>query len=743
MKRTTLSLLVAGLFVAAPEASAQMQVSGSVSGGVLSSNFNTEKNGYKFDEYRDLDSGATLGADIRGESSTYFLRFFGENIGRDDQFMELKGGKYGAFKYSLYNNDIIHNLTHNAISPFAGIGSKNLTFTPPISTNTATWTTFDYKIKHENYGGTFELQSSIASPFYFRATANQKETKGIKPIGSPGTSPGGPNYELPAYVNFLTTDASAEAGYATRSTQYSLNVSWSKFESRDDMITWRNAAIATPAAFTPIGPLPQTLANVENTTLAADNNVWKVAANAMWKQLPMGSTLALRGTYSKLTNDVPIALAAVAVTGTEGRIVDTNPSSTNFRGDILYKSFSASLTSQWSRAFDSRIYWNWAKKDNHSTAVVYTPINRVTGLPAQTCDLNVATGATFTTCSTELFHYKKDNLGIDLQYRVNPHNRISGGWDYLDTTRERVDFDRTKDNKVYVEWKNSSLDALTAKVKYQRLHRRSDFLLGGLNPANAAPSAGQTLVSATNNVFFEKNLIRFDLANNDQDLFKLVLDASPRPFLDLGAELIVKDNKYKNVVLGRSKDNREELYLTAGFGDPKQFRVSVFFDFEATRYESTHWVGNTDPATFPAAVSGTRYLWNGKVKDKNYVLGIGADWPYSERLKFRGSFVWQDTDGTVDLASNTALAPLQNVPNYDSFRRNTLDLRGTYALNKNFDLTLGYAYDRFRYSDIQMDGYRYTVGGPAVTSTAFFSGAYAFQNYNANIVYATLKYNIQ
>ena len=86
---------------------------------------------------------------------------------------------------------------------------------------------------------------------------------------------------------------------------------------------------------------------------------------------------------------------------------------------------------------------------------------------------------------------------------------------------------------------------------------------------------------------------------------------------------------------------------------------------------------------------------------------------------------------------------VQNVPNYDSFRRNTLDLRGTYALNKNFDLTLGYAYDRFRYSDIQMDGYRYTVGGPAVTSTAFFSGAYAFQNYNANIVYATLKYNIQ
>lgn len=735
MKRTTISLLVAGLFVAAPGALAQMQVSGSVSGTVLSTDIKTEKNPFRFEEYRDLDSGVSLGADIRGETDTYFLRFFGENIGRDDQFMELSGGKYGAFKYSLYNNDIIHNLTRNAISPFSGIGSKTLTFTAPLSTNPATWTTFDYKIKHENYGGTFELQPSASSPFYFRATANQKETKGIKPIGTPGTSPGGPNYELPAFVNYTTTDASAEVGYATRATQYSLNVSWSKFESHDDTITWRNPAIGTPAAATAIGPAPQTLANIENITLAADNNLWKVAGNAMWKQLPMGSTLALRGTYSKLTNSVPVALAAVAVAtvagSPTGQIVNTNPSSTNFNGEVINKSVSASLTSQWSRALDSRIYYNWSEKDNHSTAIVYTPINRVTGLPAQTCDLNPVTGAGLTTCSTELFHYKKDNAGVDLQYRINPQNRVSGGWDYLDTTRERLDFERTKDNKVYLEWKNGSLDWLTAKVKYQHLDRKADFGFSNLNPA------------LSNNNFFNFYLKRFDLAGNKQDLLKVVLDANPQPFLDLGAELILKDNKYKDVTLGRSKDTREEVYFTAAYGDPKKFRVSAFFDFEATRYDSTHWVGAPNAATFPAPISATRYLWNGKVKDKNYVLGIGADWPYSERLKFRGSLIWQDTDGSVDLASNTALAPLQNVSNYDTFRKTTLDLRGTYSFNKNFDLTLGFAYERFRYTDIQMDGYRYTLGGPAVTSTAIFSGAYAFPDYNATIVYATLKYNIR
>ena len=737
MKRTTISLLVAGLFIAPGAAMAQMQVSGSVSGTVLSTEVKSERNPFRFDEYRDLDSGGTLGADIRGEGDNYFLRFFGENIGRDDQFLELRGGKYGSFKYSLYNNDIIHNLTHDARTPFTGVGSKTLSFPgAAVNTNPATWTTFDYKIKHENYGGTFELQPSAHSPFYFRATANQKETKGIKPIGTAGTSPGGPAYELPAYVNYLTTDASAEIGYATKTSQFGITVSWSKFESRDDAITFRNASIANPAAATLIGPAPQTLANMENVTLAADNSLWKVAANALWKQLPMGSTLALRGTYSKLTNSVPVALASLAVAGTTGQIVNTNPSSPTFNGEVVNKSASVSLTTQWSRALDSRIYLNWAEKDNHSTAIVYTPTNRVTGAATQGCDLNPVTGAGLTTCSTELFHYKKNNVGIDLHFRIDPSNRVAGGWDYLDTKRERHDFEHTKDNKWYLEWKNSSLDLLTARVKYQHLDRDSQFLLGGLNPALSA------------NNFFNFYLKRFDLAGNDQDLFKVSLDSTPLPFLDLGAELIWKSNKYKGVTLGRTKDQREELYLTVGYGDPKTFRVSTFFDFEATRYDSTHWVGNPVAATFPAPVSATQYLWKGRVRDKNYVLGIAADWPYSERLKFKGSLIWQDTDGTVDLASNTPLAPLQNImspPGYDSFRKTTLDLRGTYSFDKSFDLTFGAAYERFRYNDIQMDGYSYTVPlVPATaTGTSLLSGAYAFQNYNATIVYLTLKYNIR
>jgi len=641
--------------------------------------------------------------------------------------MELKGGQYGVYKYSLTNNNIIHNLTSNAITPFSGVGTKNLTFSvaPGLASpaaailNTANWGRFDYSVKHENLGGTFELQSSAASPYYFRATANQKETTGVKPFGQAVSSPGGQAIELPQVVAYTTTDASAEAGYATKTSQLSLNLSWSKFKDNNDFFNWRN-------------PLLTAGVNTERTTIAADNQLWKAALNGMWKQLPMGSTLALRGTYSKTSNSLPISPTGLAVSGTTGQAVNMNASSNTFNGEVINQSFSASLTSQLATSLDSRVYWNWTDRKNKSTEIVMAPKNAVTAAVTQTCDLNPVTGASLTTCSNELFHLKKDNLGVDLQYRVNQQNRVSGGWDYVDTERERLDFEKTKDNKVYVEWKNNSLEVLTAKIKYQHLDRDADFRLGGLDPALSA------------NNFYNKYVKRFDLAGNKQDLVKLVLDATPVDFLDLGAEVIMKSNRYKDVSLGRKSDDREELYLTASYGDPKKFRVTIFADYEQTKYDSRHWVGAPDPATFPAGVSTSRYLWTAEVKDKNYVVGLAGDWPYSERLKFKGSWIWQQTNGTVDQTANFPGVVFVNIPAYDTFRKHTLDLRGTYSVDKSYEVTFGVAHENYKFTDAQMDNYQNTPTNAAGTANlGIFTGAYAKPSYNANVVYTSLKYMFQ
>lgn len=123
------------------------------------------------------------------------------------------------------------------------------------------------------------------------------------------------------------------------------------------------------------------------------------------------------------------------------------------------------------------------------------------------------------------------------------------------------------------------------------------------------------------------------------------------------------------------------------------------------------------------------------------MVGLGADWPYSDRLKFKGSLIWQETDGTVDFAVNTPLFIPQNIGAYDSFRKIALNLNAVFAVDKNFDLTLGYAYENYKFMDAQMDGYRYTPVTGA--NQNLLSGAYAFPDYNAHIGYVTLKYKFR
>lgn len=717
MKAKTISLVLAGLFAAAaaPIAQAQLKVSGSVTAGALGTSENSG-NAFRLHEYRDLKGGAVVGVELRGETDTDYFVFFGENLGRDDQYAQFRGGTYGFFKYSVERKDIIHNLTFNAITPYRGIGSNFLTLgAAPASIVTSTWTPFDYSIKHENSGAAFEL--SMNSPWYFRANANQKQTQGIRPMGFGLTTGGGPGVELPVPVNYTTTDFAAEGGYSTRTTQYSVNFSHSSFRDHIDFVTWQHPGVTA-------GP------NLERSTTSADNELWKLAANALWKQLPMESALALRGTYSKLSNSLPVEqgfLTANLTTGV-GTAQTSGPSTGTFNGEIIDKTLSASLTSQPTRALDSRLYWNWTKKENHSTHVTFTPSTATAA-----CDYNNVTKTVLATCSNHLFEYRKHNVGAELRYRVNPQNRIGGGLDYTDIKRERFDSDDTEDMKLFVEWKNSTFELASGKIKYQRLQRRSNFLLANYG----LPAQIQSI---------ERYIARFDVADVDQDSLKLVVDSSPAPFVELGGEIILKNNDYKNTLIGRTKDTRQELYLTASFGDPKRFRLSAFFDVEATRYDSFHRAADTGSCAAGCSPfdpnSAANYNWTARVKDKNYVVGLGADWPYSERLKFKGALTYQDTDGTVDFASlRTPLIPLQSIPNFDSFTKRALNLKGIYALDKNFDLTVGFAHERYRYSDLSFDGYRYTLGG--ATARNYYSGAYAFPNYNANIGYFTLTYKLQ
>ena len=677
------------------------KVSGSAGLTVRSSSQNaTDK--AKLNEYRDLDNGLIGDFNVKGRGSEYYVDAFGENIGRDDRYLDVKGGKYGVFKYRLFDDNIVHNWAFGALTPYSGAGSSLLTANLP-NLDTTTWNSVNLREKRGNIGGMFEFSNN--SPWYLRAEANQVAQRGLKLIGG---NQGNDHLEgfvdKPFPVDYKTQNFSLDGGYATKQGQFSVNVLHSRFSNSNELLNWSNANFG----------------GLDTTTLPANNVYTKFGANGVIRQLPMGSSLAGRLSYSNAKNSVPIAATAL----NDGGVFDpTNADRSSFDGKIVQKTASLSLQSNLTKALDSRVYWNWFRKDNRSPVVTSTGLT-----PGLECDGG--------DCVSRTFGYKKNNLGIDAGYRFNPQNKLALGLDFVDRTRNRVDSDQTKDRKASVEYRNSSLEFLEARLKYQRLERRSRFLQGA---AGTDPSDPE---------FLNRFISRFDVANVDQDLFKLVLDAQPAELWNLGFESIYKRNKYKDTVLGRTKDDRTEFNLSVSYGDIRSFRIMAFTEVEFVRYDATH--RNIDDTASPTAFDpfsapdNNNYNWSSVNKDRNWAIGLGADWLPTERLKLNASLIWQYTHGAADFTTPNTVVPATAalpITNYDNTRKLSLNFKATYKYSKQWDFTGGYAYERYRFSDIAYDGYQYTIG--AGTTASYLSGASAFPRYNVNLIYVRAAYKFE
>jgi hypothetical protein len=221
----------------------------------------------------------------------------------------------------------------------------------------------------------------------------------------------------------------------------------------------------------------------------------------------------------------------------------------------------------------------------------------------------------------------------------------------------------------------------------------------------------------------------------------------PADMIDLGAEFIWKSNDYTDTVLGRLDDQRSELYLSAGFGDPKTLRVSVFGDLERVTYDSYHRAisaltapGAYDPNTAPTA---SNFNWSAKNEDSNYAFGAAANWPVLPNLMLVASALYTKTDGSADFSSQNNFGTPLPISAYDDTEKTTLNLKAIWSVSKQIELTGGYAWEKFEYSDLAYNNYQNLAPPPpgAISSTtSYLSGIYAYPDYRASIFYVIGKY---
>src|SRR6266567_120771 len=537
MSKTLLATLIASLFAAAPAwgQDNSWRVQGSATLGAIHDSTSDTKDASKEQEYRDLSNGALSNIFVRGRNDQAWFDAYGENFGRDDQYLMLRSGTYGLFQFKIYTDSLRHNFLFNGLTPFVANGTDVLSATFP-QPDPATWNRIDIGYKRTDDGGFFEWQGF--APWYFRVDANQVKFDGTK-IGSGANGPGPGNgfTDLAVPVHYDTKNATAEAGYNTEQMNLSLSYLYSRFDNDFTTLSWNNPFVAN---------------NIDTTYQPPDNHYQRVAANATFRALPWHSTLAARYTWSQGKSDAD--LAQTALNFGPNPFGPTLPNVNHFSGKVEDQTFTLTLASHPIQTVDTRLYYHYDKRANDSTEVIYSAASIVNCL-----------GGPY---RNDLLEYTKNNVGLDVYWRFMPKNRLGFGWDYWKVDQNRDDYDNIRTNKLFVEWKNTALANLSGRLKYTHFQRRSDYLLGNAG-VNAADSA-----------FLARFTSRIDYSNLDRDEFKLIGDWSPLPLLDFSLEATWKDNKYKGVTLGRTSDKREAVYLSGSWGDPSRIRATAFGDYE-------------------------------------------------------------------------------------------------------------------------------------------------------------------
>ena len=95
-------------------------------------------------------------------------------------------------------------------------------------------------------------------------------------------------------------------------------------------------------------------------------------------------------------------------------------------------------------------------------------------------------------------------------------------------------------------------------------------------------------------------------------------------------------------MLGRTQDQRQEIFATVSYGDIGKFRVTFMADYEWVKYDSVppQYLGHGGrPARSTPTPRRTARTTTGQAtnKDNNWLVGVGLDWQATERLLVKGS----------------------------------------------------------------------------------------------------------
>lgn len=668
----------------------------------------------KFKEYSDTEDGLYGGVRLNRESDSYYFDFQADDILYDTQSYGLTGGSYGKYKYNLYYNELPHNLTFDAKTPLSGIGSNTLTYTGAGTTlNTGnpkppSWNTFDYEVDRKKGGGSIRVD--LLKPYYFDVAFSQEDREGLKPTATSWNSASGGGgrriLEMPEPVDYITDNLKAEIGYGLNPFFGAVSYQYSKFDNNNNNLYYEH---------------PNTNGNMEALSLPPNNEFYKFAFKGK-AILPASSALNVNASHGVAESSIGLRSQYLNDIGAVKSITFAG-ADTVFDGKVVTTNYDMALTSNPVSYANGKIFYNYSEKKNKSDQITVTD------------------NGTADTFHNHLFGYDKKTIGAEVTFKLPLAVSLTPSYKNVKVERERGDLPESQDNIYGLNARWNGMEHMTVNAGYERLERSADWRqLTSVVPGDQSDAEA-----------IEPFIRRYDAAPLERDTYKVSLDISPSDNLNIGLGYQHKKLNYNDTFIGLRDEKSDTYDVTADYTLEK-VSLTGYFTYEVTDYYQFHRRFTSSASASPLDVNPTdgHYNWDINEELKSYDYGISAETNLiPKKLRIKVQYDYVRSDGTADFnlyspnsypsiaTGGTFTNETLDIKNWDDYRKDSFIIKAIYDINQNLVSTFGYAYEKYQYNDSALDAYDYQL----YNEDDYLTGAYKDQSYEANVLFATMKYS--
>ena len=754
-----IALLVGFLLLPHPGYPANVTDDITVSGevGVIGRVVDGEDESAKFEEYRDIPEPVSGDIWLRlDKSNDYFFEVVATDIAEDDQYVDFLGDWYGKLKVNINYNRIPHRFTYDALSLYNGFGSDKLALNNAIQVDlqetavsdipTSVGNFFQGAQKHdlEIFRDKGELNVDLVAlpPFNLRLELKREERDGERPFfGSFGFSN---TVEIPAPIDYKTTEARLIAEYAKSSLYLKASYYLSVFDNDNDTLIWDNyfRALDSTSPIAYLGPINSNDGPERGLIDLVPNNIFhQVALSGSYTGLPLKTRISATASWGLMKqNDdlVPFTTNTAIVPGAANAPPFDASDPANLPADEVDAEvdtylLNVLLTSRPMSFMHAKAKFRYYEYDNDTDEIPFVGHVRTdavweSGEPG----VNLPTG------------YEKLTTGLDLGFDVYRNTLLSAGYMYERTNRDNREVDKQDDHIFKGSVDINPFFWLDLKGSYERTERdisSYDFTIP-FTPFEEDPS------QPSGQLPFIRKYLQADVV---RDQLNFLATVYPIASLAVSGSFTYGMDDYEDSPFGLLDDKHYIASLDADYGIADRFNVSTSYSYEKYDYEqrARQWTpgGIGNPFTDD---TGLQSLSNWEADGEDIVNTVTAELNWAiipDKLDSDLSYSYSEVNGEIDFFSPLGTAVDDANPfipigwgAVDETRLHTLHAKIKYRLWKSLSCTLGYMYEKFDFDDFEKQGFT----NIPTDATGTFNGAILMntliKDYDVHVLYTKLSY---